>query len=741
MPSERICQQIQRYLPQYVRGELGPTEEKRWADHLASCSACRWEEKRERQLQTLSETRPSPAFPESPELAERVREGVQRRLRVRRRLRGLAWGGALAMGMGLLLVVGLGKPGSVGGWPSYQRLAQRVEREFLGARPAAPVRSYDQLESVSFKDPFYDYNLSQGQRRRYGEAIGRLEGQLRRRSGGAEEWVLLGTLQLGVKQTQQGKQSLQRALDLNPALAGVYQQLSEVYRREGRLEEALRAADRAVERAPEEAYVYCQRAAVRADRRDFEGALQDLQRAEVWDPGAPEIGVGRGMIYLETGREGEAVEAFRRALRNDPGYSRARVMLGLTYVLKGEVGAAEAEAKGVLREDPEYPLAHLLLGGIYEGRGERGAAIEAYRRVLEADPEQEYAAYRLGRQYAILGSAEGAVATFGDLVRAAPGVSMLHYQLGLGYQRMGRYEEAVREFRVAQRQEPGGTYAPLALAEALYGMGQREEAYGVLVGVAERFPGEWQVYELLYKHLRGGGVRGGEHYGRARAILQGQRGERAGRFLGVVEGLARGAGVWEGAKGLIGEGRRLLEAGDVVGAEGCGMEVCERYGLGLWVELGPKNRGRGLRQMELGDRDGGTRAVADLGGRSARWTRVDDLQRYLYFDVAGQVAGTHEAWVVVEYWDTPGDRLALQYDSTDEASWMGGRYKWTENVWKGGRERWERYVFWLPDAAFSGRQHGGADFRIHSRGWRDTAVHSVRVLMLPDRKGSKPAKG
>ena len=85
--------------------------------------------------------------------------------------------------------------------------------------------------------------------------------------------------------------------------------------------------------------------------------------------------------------------------------------------------------------------------------------------------------------------------------------------------------------------------------------------------------------------------------------------------------------------------------------------------------------------------------------------------------------------MLVEYWDDSNNRFLIHYDSTEADSWFQGAYKATESVWKGDTQSWRCYVFWLPDAAFQGRQHGGADFRIFSRGWQDTAVHSVRVLI------------
>jgi len=735
---EEICTVIQRLLPQYVRQELESFDQATWAAHLATCSACRREADRERRVQRLCRSILRPPLPEPPGLAERIRTGVLHQLCVRFWKRVL-WRVSAALGV-LLLGEGVWQwSQSAVGWGSVQRLAHRAHQEYFWAHLPKPAVSYEEFETAQLRDTFLEYGLSRGRQRDYRDAIRRLEGLLHRQPHLVRGWMTLGTFQLGLAQIQSGLLAAQRALDLDPKRAEIYRQLSEAYRLEGRFEEALKAAEQSVALAPKEAWPYYQRAAVQANQAavlsnhaGFEAALRDLTQAEARDPDAPEIYLGRGSVYLEMDRFPEAAAAFQEALNRDPSYHRARVLLGLTYCFQSRFPAAISEVQQVLQEEPDYPLAHLLLGMIHDDNGEQEAAITAYQRALEANPWQEYIAYRLGRQYAILDRPQAAREAFAALVEEAPDAYMLHLQLGLACQQLGQFDEAIRELQTARNLQPQSAYAQVALASALHAAGQSEPAFAALNEAVSRCPEATEVFEALYALLRRTPTATGPAYQEALAALAQQRGPRTQRFLATVEEWVEEKGILTQARPGLVQAWQLLREGDVLRAEERGADLCDRYDLGFSVTLGPENQESGLKHLDLPDRDGGTEAVANLGGRSARRTCVDRKQNRMFFDVPGEGHPTHGAWVLVDYWDAPDNRFLIEYDSTNVDSAFRGVYERTENVWKGNTKTWRRYVFWLPDAAFRGRQHGGADFRLFSRGWRDTAVHSVRVLLAPE---------
>ena len=741
------CRAIRYRISQYVGQELPGADQEAWARHLAHCSDCRQEEAWERRMQVSLQVPAQPFLPEPPGLAERVRTGVPVLLRRRRRRRWAVRGSVLGLGL-LLLTLPLwqGEPALPDGDP-YQRLAQEVQRELFWTRDPS-ASSYQQFETRTVADAFFNRDLSRRQRSRCQEAAQQLADQLHHCPDDAQGWMLLGTFQLGLRQPQTSRQALRRALDLNPALAEIQRLRSESYRQDRQWEKALAAVNQALERAPQKAFLYCQRAAIQAGQRNWEAALEDLDRAEECDPRLPELYLGRGSVYLQQGgwRAAEQTEeALRKALTLDPSGQRARVLLGVAYCLRGRTDEAVGQAWKVLRRDSDYALAYLLLGWVYEEQGQHEAAVAAYQRALETAPEQEYAAFRLGRQYAILDRPEEARRTFENLVREDPQAPMLHLQLGAAYQQLGRFSEAVRELRIAQRQQPENAYAWVTLAHAWYTGGDPENGLKVLLPAARRFPQERLVFEVLYHILREVPRNREGIYGPAQAVLHAHRGPQTQQFLTAVQTWAQEHGVAERGDSQWAQAWRSLEAGDVIRAEQQGMALWAQYEWGWGITLGPHNQEQGVRLRNLPERDGGTQGVRDLGGRTARQTQKDRRQNHIYFDVAEDCTPDQGVWVMVTYWDAPENRFQIEYDSTDTQNYLQGAYKSTEDVWKSNRRQWQDYLFWLPDANFRGRQHGGADFRIRSRGWRDTAVHAVRVLtpaVPPSRSGKRaPATG
>jgi tetratricopeptide (TPR) repeat protein len=314
----------------------------------------------------------------------------------------------------------------------------------------------------------------------------------------------------------------------------------------------------------------------------------------------------------------------------------------------------------------------------------------------------------------------------------------------MAYQQLRQFPEAIQEFKKAWQQQPSLAYAPTAIASVFFATGRRQEAFQVLDEAARRFPQEPQVFEILLKFMReteGTVDTTTSSYRGARSFLYKQRHGRTEQFLKTVEKLAQERGLLSQAKPLLEQGFRFLSEENVIQAEQQGVALCDRLNLGYWVTLGPQNQGSGLEQLDLAKRDGGTLAVADLGGSSGRQTQSSKKQSKIYFDVKNPHLPSHQVWVIVNYWDVSNSPLVVEYDSTDHNSWWEGKYKRTEAVWTGNTKTWQNYVFQLPDAEFQDGQHDVADFRFRSRGWGDTTVHSVRVLIAPSAPAASDTTG
>lgn len=106
------------------------------------------------------------------------------------------------------------------------------------------------------------------------------------------------------------------ALLLAPDLGEAWLGLARVHAEEGRLEEALQAADRAVERRAGEADVWYARGEIRRALGRHAEASSDYARAISLDPRAHHF-VGRGLCHAAAGRPADALIDFDEAVHRD----------------------------------------------------------------------------------------------------------------------------------------------------------------------------------------------------------------------------------------------------------------------------------------------------------------------------------------------------------------------------------------------------------------------------------------
>ncbi|HEY2952552.1 MAG TPA: hypothetical protein VGK40_08220, partial [Verrucomicrobiae bacterium] len=132
------------------------------------------------------------------------------------------------------------------------------------------------------------------------------------------------------------------------------------------------------------------------------------------------------------------------------------------------------------------------------------------------------------------------------------------------------------------------------------------------------------------------------------------------------------------------------------------------------ITLGQTNLGQGIEQG-FWHRDGVAVATV-IGGQSC--VRLDlegKFEDYITFVIhpTFRWAELMNATVEVEYFDAMKGSFAMEYDGNDStAPARGGYTRVKRRERHTGTQQWRTAVFDLPEARFTGRQGGGADFRL-----------------------------
>ena len=322
----------------------------------------------------------------------------------------------------------------------------------------------------------------------------------------ARAWLLCAVaLAAQTKEAQQqgdletAARELQNAIQLNPADAEAHGRLGMVYRRLGRLTEAIGLLERSV-RLEENARVKVLLAFTYIDAGRRREAIPLL--AASWDAESKpslQAAVGQRLIecYLETGQPEQALavaQKLRQMAPQDPDvlYLASKVYMNLWN------GAFQQ----MLSQDPGSHQVRLILAEGLEAQDRFAEAANEYRQILKTQPKLPGIHYQLGRMIlrsdASAGADEKALAEFRQELEHSPLNVGALAEIGEIHLRRSQLEAAAREFSRAVELQPGYVPARVGMAKVRIAQKQWSQALEQLEPAAQAAPAEEAVaYNLM----------------------------------------------------------------------------------------------------------------------------------------------------------------------------------------------------------------------------------------------------
>ncbi len=254
-------------------------------------------------------------------------------------------------------------------------------------------------------------------RRRYPESAGALH--------------LLGTIAVEEGQPDLAIEMMVQAIEENTTIPYFHGNLGEIYRKVGRIEDAIACCRHALE----------------------------------IDPMYPEALNTLGAALHANGDLEEAEITLRRAIEFKPDFAPAHANLGNVLRTRGEPEKAIRAYGRALRRDPRLVGAYLALGGVLQAQGQVEEAVETYRRALEIAPKDAKIRSNLGVALQALDRAEEAVKYFREAAGLEPNLAEGHLNLAKALRSRAELSEAASCLDRALALNP-------ALAEAHFEMGR-----------------------------------------------------------------------------------------------------------------------------------------------------------------------------------------------------------------------------------------------------------------------------
>jgi len=196
-----------------------------------------------------------------------------------------------------------------------------------------------------------------------------------------------------------------------------YNNLSNAYYKQGRVEDAIRAARRALEIEP--------------------------------DYGVAEYNLGN--LYAGQGRLEPAKKYFEEALRLYPNYADAQTNLGQLIAERGDLDTGIRYFRKAIDLNPSIGRAHLNLGVALAKQGKLDDAIPPLEEAARLKPDSPEASFYLGSVYAAQNRYADAEAAFAQALRIDSGFAPAHQSLAQVLALQGKKAEALQHYQEALR--------------------------------------------------------------------------------------------------------------------------------------------------------------------------------------------------------------------------------------------------------------------------------------------------
>jgi protein O-mannosyl-transferase len=155
---------------------------------------------------------------------------------------------------------------------------------------------------------------------------------------------------------------------------------------QGRLDDALLAAEAQVSAAPERADGLAARGYVRWKRGEFPLALGDLEESLRRNPDDASAWTNLGNVLIDVGQLSDAEQVFRRAIGADSTNAAAWSHLGIVLAMRGATGPALAALDRAVEHDPRSARVRNNRGNVRHAAGDLAGSRADYDAAVRLEP-------------------------------------------------------------------------------------------------------------------------------------------------------------------------------------------------------------------------------------------------------------------------------------------------------------------------------------------------------------------
>ena len=266
---------------------------------------------------------------------------------------------------------------------------------------------------------------------------------------GAQAWFSVGYLRVGKSDFKAAVNAYDKAIELKPDLAEVYNNRGNAKSDLDRHEAALADYDKAIRLKPDYAAAYYNRGNTKDDLGQHEDAIADYDKAIELKPDSAEVYYNRGNAKNDLGQHEDAIVDYDKVIELKPDLAEAYNNRGNAKDDLGQHENAIVDYDKVIELKPDYAGAYGNRGNAKNALGQHEDAIVDYDKVIELKPDDALAYNNRGNAKSDLGRHEAALADYDKAIELKPDDAKAYSNRGKANAMLGRLDAARRDYETA----------------------------------------------------------------------------------------------------------------------------------------------------------------------------------------------------------------------------------------------------------------------------------------------------
>lgn len=213
---------------------------------------------------------------------------------------------------------------------------------------------------------------------------------------------------------------VKQALNIDPAMPEGHVTLGNIYKEQGRTDEAISEYKEAIKLDPKYSEGYSQLGIAQLSKDQYADAVSAFKTAVSLNSGNSTAHYGLGRSYYKQGLLDEALKELNTSLYQFRNSGPVHQTLGDVYTAQGNTVAGIKEYQESIRIKPENPDAYLRIADVREGRGDLEMSIAELRSGLEMMPNNPDLHLRVADQSLKLEKLDDAIKEYKTVLDANP---------------------------------------------------------------------------------------------------------------------------------------------------------------------------------------------------------------------------------------------------------------------------------------------------------------------------------